>query len=137
VTQTSSGGRRVAELRAPDIADIGPRLLSGTAANDLTLGKGTPAVKMKVVRETGGVLAVIVNSAATRQEVKLLRQAGTFGRLLLQNGKQIEVKAGVATLPLEPFGCRHHSLGEVNVRSPGPFRFTRHTPNDRVAPGTF
>jgi hypothetical protein len=87
-----------------DIADIGPRLLSGTAANDLTLGKGTPAVKMKLVREKSGVLAVIVNSAATRQEVKLIRQAGTSGRLLLQNGKQIEVKEGLATLPLEPFG---------------------------------
>jgi hypothetical protein len=87
-----------------DIADIGPRLLSGTAANDLTLGKGTPAVKMKLVREKSGVLAVIVNSAATRQEVKLIGQAGTSGRLLLQNGKQIEVKEGLATLPLEPFG---------------------------------
>jgi hypothetical protein len=87
-----------------DIANIGPRLLSGTEANDLTLGKGTPAVKMKLVREKGGLLAVVVNSAATRQQVKLTAQAGTFGRLVLQNGKQIEVKEGVATLPLEPFG---------------------------------
>jgi len=87
-----------------DIANIGPRLLSGTEANDLTLGKGTPAVKMKLVREKGGLLAVIVNSAATRQEVKLTAQAGTLGRMVLQNGKYIEVKEGVATLPLEPFG---------------------------------
>jgi hypothetical protein len=87
-----------------DIANIGPRLLSGTQANDLTLRKGTPAVKMKLVREKGGLLAVIVNSAATRQEVKLTAQAGTGSQLVLQNGKRIEVKEGVATLLLEPFG---------------------------------
>lgn len=86
-----------------DIADIGPRLLSGTEADDLSLGKGTPAVKMKLVREKGGLLAVIVNSAATRQTVELMRKAGTSGRLVMSNGKQIEVKEGVATLPLEPF----------------------------------
>jgi hypothetical protein len=87
-----------------DIAEIGPRLLSGTEANDLTLGKGTPSVKMKLVREKDGVLAVVVNSAANKQEVKLICQARTFRQLILQNGKQIEVKEGVATLPLEPLG---------------------------------
>ncbi len=84
-----------------DIADIGPRLLAGTETNDLTLAEGTPSVKMKLVREKGGVLA---NYAATRQAVKLIQQARTSAQLLLQNGKQIEVKEGVATLPLEPFG---------------------------------
>lgn len=86
-----------------DIADIGPRLLAGTEANDLTLGKDTPAVKMKLVREKDGVLVVIVNSAATRQEVKLTWQSKTLGQLVLQDGKRIEAKEGVATLPLEPF----------------------------------
>lgn len=84
-----------------DIADIGPRLLSGAPANDLTLGKDTPSVRMKVVREKDGVLAVVVNSAATRQEVKLIT---TLGRMTLQNGTAIEVKDGVATVPLEGFG---------------------------------
>ena len=87
-----------------DISEIGPRLLAGTEANDLTLGKGAPAVKMKLVREKGGFLAVIANSAATRQEVKLIQQARPFAQLLLQNGKPIEVKEGVALLTLEPFG---------------------------------
>lgn len=87
-----------------EIADIGPRLLSGAEANDLTLGKGMPAVKMKVVREKSGVLAIVVNSTANQQEVKLTLQAKMFRELLLQNGKKIEVKEGVATLPLEPFG---------------------------------
>ena len=87
-----------------DIADIGPRLLSGMEANDLTLGKGSPWVKMKLVRENAGLLAVVVNSAATRQEVKLIGQARAVGPLVLPNGKQIEAKDGVATLPLEPFG---------------------------------
>lgn len=86
-----------------DIADIGPRLLAGTETNDLTLGKDTPAVKLKVVREKGGTLAVVVNSAAIRQETKLMFQAKTFGHLLLESGKQIEVKDGVAILLLEPF----------------------------------
>lgn len=87
-----------------DIADIGPRLLSGTEANDLTVDKGTPSVKMKLVREKGGLLAVVVNSAATKQEAKLTIQARTLGQGVLQNGKKIEVKEGVAALPLEPFG---------------------------------
>jgi hypothetical protein len=87
-----------------DIADIGPRLLSATEANDLMIGKGTPSVKMKLVREKRSLLTVVVNSAATRQEVKLIFQARTLSQGFLQNGKQIEVKEGVATLPLEPFG---------------------------------
>ena len=87
-----------------DIADVGSRLLAGTETNDLTVGKGTPAVKMKLVREKDGLLAVVVNVAATRQEAKLIGQAGTFGQMVLQNGKQIEVKENVATLPLEPLG---------------------------------
>ena len=87
-----------------DIADIGPRLLSGAEANDLALGKGPPSVKMKLVREKGGVLAVVVNSAASQQDVKLIGQAKTFGKLVLQNGKEIAIKDDVATLPLEPFG---------------------------------
>lgn len=89
-----------------DIADIGPRLLSGTEATDLTLGKGMPSVRMKLVREKGGLLAVIVNSAATRQEVKLSWQARALGQLVLQDGKPIEVKEGGATLPLEPFAVK-------------------------------
>jgi hypothetical protein len=87
-----------------DIADIGPQLLSGTEAKDLTVGKGTPSVRMKLVRVKGGALAVVVNSAATRQEVKLTWQARPTGPVVLQNGKQIEVKEGVTTLPLEAFG---------------------------------
>ena len=87
-----------------EIAGIGPRLLAGAETNDLRVGKDAPAVKMKVVREKGGLLAVVVNSAASRQEVKLRGKAGTSGQLVLQNGKQLEVKDGVATLPLEPFG---------------------------------
>lgn len=87
-----------------DLAAIGPRLLSGTEADDLTLGKGTPAVKMKLVREKNGVLAVLVNAAASRQEVKLIARAGIFGKLVAQNGKEVEVKEGVAAVPLEPFG---------------------------------
>lgn len=87
-----------------DIADIGPRLLSGTEVNDIKLGKDTPLVKVKVVREQGSVLVVVVNPAPTRQEVKLNWQARRFGHLDLQNGKRIEVKEGTATLPVEPFG---------------------------------
>lgn len=87
-----------------DIADIGPRLLSGTEANDLTLGEGIPSAKMKLVREKDGLLAVIVNSAATQQEVKLTAQGKAVGQLVLQNGKKIEAREGVATLLLEPFG---------------------------------
>ena len=87
-----------------EIGDIGPRLLAGAETNDLRVGKDAPAVKMKVVREKGGLLAVVVNSAASRQEVKLMGKAGTSGQLVLQTGKQLEVKDGVATLPLEPFG---------------------------------
>jgi hypothetical protein len=68
------------------------------------VGKGTPSVKMKLVREKSGTLAVLVNSAASRQDVKLIGQPGVSGRMVLQNGKQIEVKEGTATLPLEPFG---------------------------------
>jgi hypothetical protein len=86
-----------------DIAEVGPRLLAGTATNEITVGKGTPAVRMKVVREKG-LLAVVVNSAATGQAVKLVGQAGTFGQVVSQSGKHIEVKQSVATLPLEPFG---------------------------------
>ena len=86
-----------------DIADIAPRLLSGSATNDLTVGKGTPSVKMKLVREKGGALAVVVNSAATRQDAKLIARDRSVGQIVLQDGKQIEVKEGIATLPLEPF----------------------------------
>lgn len=87
-----------------DIADIGPRLLAGSEVNDLTIGKDTPSVKMKVIREKGGTLAVVVNSAPTRQEAKLMFQDKTKGQMTLRSGKQIEVKDGVATLPLEAFG---------------------------------
>jgi hypothetical protein len=87
-----------------DIAEIGPQLLSGTEGKDLTIGKDTPAVKMKLVHAKGGALAVVVNSAATRAEVKLTWQARPVGPVVLQNGKQIELKEGVATLPLEAFG---------------------------------
>lgn len=87
-----------------DIADIGPRLLSGAEAKNLTLGPGTPSVKMKLVREKGGLLAVVVNTAATQQVVKLASKDSSFDQMVLQNGKQIGVKEGIATLPLEPFG---------------------------------
>lgn len=87
-----------------DLADIGPRLLSGKEADDLTLDKGTPAVKTKLVHEKNGVLAVLVNTASSRQEVKLTVRAGIVGKLVSQNGKEVEVKEGVAAVPLEPFG---------------------------------
>src|SRR5262249_42700231 len=87
-----------------DIADIGPRLLSGSEANDLTLGKDTSSVKMKLVREKTGLLAVVVNPAETRQEARLVSKARTFGQLLLQSGKRIKVEDGVATLSVEAFG---------------------------------
>ena len=87
-----------------DIADIGPRLLSGTEVNDIKLGNTHASVKMKLVREKSDGLAVIVNSVATGQDVTLIWKAGTSGRLVLQNGKQIETKEGVATLRLAPFG---------------------------------
>jgi hypothetical protein len=87
-----------------DIADIGPRLLSGEQASNLALGKDTPSVKMKLVREKDGLLAVVVNAAATQQEAKLSVQDRNVRQMALQNGKQLEVKEGVATLPLEPFG---------------------------------
>jgi hypothetical protein len=86
-----------------DIADFGPRLLSGTPASDLTLGKGDSAVKMKAVREKAGLLALIVNSAATKQEVKLTGQTEASGQSWLRNGKAIEAKDGAVTLTLEPF----------------------------------
>src|SRR5262249_16735786 len=87
-----------------DVADIGPRLLSGTEASDLTLGKSSSPVRMKVVREQNGLLAVVVNSSETRQDAKLMFQTGTFGRIVLQSGRQLEVKEGVATLLMEAFG---------------------------------
>jgi hypothetical protein len=87
-----------------EIGDIGPRLLSGTESNDLSIGAGTPAVKLKVAGEKGGMLAVVVNSAPTRQEARLTWQAKDFGPVVLQSGKEIEVKKGIAKLPLEPFG---------------------------------
>lgn len=87
-----------------DIADVAPRLLSGTEANDLTLGSGAPAVKIKVVLEKAGVLAVLVNTATNRQDARLALKAGTGGQLILRSGKPIEFKEGVAAVPLEPFG---------------------------------
>lgn len=99
-----------------DIADIGPRLLAGTEANDLALGKGTPSVKMKLVREKDSLLGVIVNPTASRQEVRLTGKAGMVGRLIAQNGKQLEVKDGVATLPLEPFGVEIVRAGRNDER---------------------
>jgi hypothetical protein len=85
-----------------DLADIGPRLLAGTPTNDLSLGKGTHGVKMKAVREKGRLLAVVVNSATTRQEVQLLCQ-GERGPLLSHNGDKREIKDGAVTLSLAPF----------------------------------
>lgn len=87
-----------------DIAQVGPRLLAGTPANDLMLDKSVSTVKMKVVRDKDGLFAVVVNSGATRLDVKLACKAGTAGPLLLQNGKRIEIADGAATLALEPFG---------------------------------
>ena len=59
---------------------------------------------MKVVREKDSLLAVVVNVAATRQAAEFICQTKTSGQIVLQNGKQIEVKESVVTLPLEPFG---------------------------------
>jgi len=87
-----------------DIADIGPRLLAGAASSDLTLAKDTLAVKMKVVREQSASLAVLVNSAATSQAVKLMAQPGFRGQLTSHDGKRLTIKDGAATLMLEPFG---------------------------------
>ncbi len=97
-----------------DLADIGPRLLAGTETNDLAVGKGTPSVKMKVVREKDSLLAVVVNVAANRQAVELICQTKTFGQIVLQNGQQIEVKESVVTLPLEPYGVEIIRL--INTR---------------------
>src|SRR5262249_53386577 len=87
-----------------ELAEVGPRLLSGTESKELKLGKGTSAVTMKAVRGKEGGLAVVVNSGRTRQDVKVVGQEGTFARMILQNGKEVEVKDGVALLLVEPFG---------------------------------
>src|SRR5262249_55782976 len=85
-------------------ADIGPKLLSGREVDAIQIGEGMPSVKMRVVREKSATLAVVVNSAATRQEAKLIWKVKTFGHMLLRSGKQVVVQDGVAMLPLEPFG---------------------------------
>jgi hypothetical protein len=87
-----------------DIADIGRRLLAGASGNDLALLKNSGPVRMKFVREKNAGLAVIVNPAASRQEVKLNAPKEGSAKLVLQNGKQVEIKEGSATLALEPFG---------------------------------
>lgn len=87
-----------------DIAAIGPRLWSGTPAKDLAIGLDTPAVKMKLVREKGSLLVVLVNSAETRQEVKLTWQIKPAVPLTRQDGQRIEAKDGVSVLIMEPFG---------------------------------
>lgn len=87
-----------------DIADIGPRLLAGKATDELKLAKENPSVRMKFVRDESGMLAVIVNSAATRQEVKWNAQGKAGEQMVLQNGKKLDVTDGAAALPLEPFG---------------------------------
>lgn len=87
-----------------EIANIGPRLLAGAEATDLALGKGTPAVKMKAVRDKGGLLAVVVNPVASPQEVKLTYKDRALGQLVLQDGKRVEFQDGIATLAIEPFG---------------------------------
>jgi hypothetical protein len=84
-----------------DIADIGPRLLQGSATDDLTLDNR--AVKIKCVREKAGILAVIINASAVPQEIMLTSRTRARGRLLLQDGKQIEIIAGVANVRLDPF----------------------------------
>jgi len=87
-----------------DIADVGARLLSGMETNDITLGKDAASVKMKAVREKDGALAVLVNAGATQKEAKLTWQGRAFRQLVPRNGKQIELKEGGATVPLQPYG---------------------------------
>jgi hypothetical protein len=89
-----------------EIGDIGPRLLAAADSKDLTLGDGVRDVRMKVVREKDSVLAVIVNAAPTKQDVKLTCPARNLNTLVLQDGKEIAVKDGVAAVPLEGFGVQ-------------------------------
>lgn len=87
-----------------DLRDIGPRLLSGSQSNDATLGTGTSSVRMKCVRQNGEVLAVVVNTASTRQEAKLLCKDLKVGQLTSRAGRHIPVTEGTATLVLDAFG---------------------------------
>lgn len=87
-----------------DLADVGPRLLSGVETKGLRIADGTPAVRLKLVDQEDGALGVLVNSSAARQQVKLVCGAGGSGQIVLHGGERIEIKEGVAMLPLEAFG---------------------------------
>lgn len=87
-----------------DLAAIAPQLLSGKPSTDLTLGEGTPGVKLKVVRLDSGLLAIVVNTSSNPLSVKLVAKVGSSGRLQRRDGEQIEFKNGLAPLPLKAFG---------------------------------
>ena len=70
---------------------------------------------MKLVREKGDMLAVIVNSTATRQDVKLIRQAEVPGPLFLHKGKRTRAKGGRRHVAACALWCRDHSLESARV----------------------
>jgi hypothetical protein len=87
-----------------EAADIGPRLLAGKPCEDAVL-KANPSLRMKLVRETDGPLALLVNSAPEPQTATLTAKGSDIHRLLLPDGKTVEFIEGTARIPLEPFGA--------------------------------
>ena len=87
-----------------DLADVGPRLLAAAKSPAIRLDDDPPAVKLKVVDDRRGLLAVLVNSSAKRQNVTLRVQIASPPRSLLRNGDEsIELHNDTARLSLEPF----------------------------------
>lgn len=97
-----------------DLAEIGPQFLAGQPSRDLALvevveseGKTReiiPALRMNLVRRDDSFLAVVINTASTPRRAKFVRQAATFDRIEKKDGEPLELKEGVAYLPLEAFG---------------------------------
>lgn len=83
------------------VAEIGPRLLAGAATDEVSLDGKEPAVKFKAVRDSAGVLVVLVNTSDTKQNVNLRVDAKDY--VFVDDSGQFLIKTGGTEKTLEPF----------------------------------
>jgi hypothetical protein len=87
-----------------ELAAVGPRMIAGAESRALALDKGDSGVKLRVIQDDRGVLAVLVNPTEKRHEATIRVSGADAVRPLLRADEQpLEVRDGVARITLEPF----------------------------------
>lgn len=85
-----------------EAATIGAFFADSSANAEVNVGEGTPEVKMRSVKNAGGTVVLLANTAAAAKSVTLQVPASVAALKRLDGGKDIPASGGKATVELQP-----------------------------------